>query len=47
MPETPYEKAFYSSVYEGLPVSMPMSAVFEGVPSDFQNKASPSTWAVC
>ena len=36
--ETAYEKAFYSSVYEGLPVSMPMSAVFEGVPSDFQNK---------
>lgn len=36
--ETAYEKAFYSSVYEGLPVSMPMSAVFEGVPSDFQNR---------
>ncbi len=36
--ENPNEKAFFSSVYEGLPVSMPMSAVFEGNPMDFQNK---------
>lgn len=37
-PNDPYEQAYFSSIYEGLPVSMPMASVFQGDPTEYQGK---------